>query len=347
MNFKAQKAFKLGKVVPFIQNGDYFYQKGISFYRKNNIERAIFYMEKAIELKNDDPVYHCQLSAILADKGEYERSNEILQQVISEMDPTMYECYFFMANNYAHLGLFEKAEEMAFQYIENNEDGEFLDDSLSLLELLHFEKDDDYSMEEKLDEEELLIIRHGNAAAHIARGHYELAIDQFQQMIKDRPNLWSAHNQLAKALFLHGQHQEALNRTYEVLEKDHGNFTAYCHLTTFFFELGEKEEAYKLAQLLTKISPIDIEQRFLLAETFCKIEFFKESFHQLRLLKKEQYEESLDFLRCYGVAAFHCGEIERANLYWRKAARLGDKKAEKILLEDANGLLKKENVRYN
>ncbi|MDE5414105.1 tetratricopeptide repeat protein [Alkalihalobacterium chitinilyticum] len=346
MTFKANNAIKLGKVIPFIQNGDYFYQKGISFYRKNNMDRAIYYLEKAIELKKDDPVYHCQLSAILADKGEYERSNEILDYVISELDPTMYECYFFMANNYAHLGLFEKAEELAFEYIEKNEDQEFLDDCMSLIDLLCLEKEDN-SFETRLDEEELLIIRHENAAAHIARGHYELAIDQFKKMIEDRPNLWSAHNQIAKALFLQGQHEEAFERTFEVLENDPGNFTAYCHLTTFYFETGEKEKAYEFASWLTKISPIDIEQRFLLAETLCKIELFKESFLKLRLLKKDNYHETADFLRCYAVAAYHCEEKERAYISMRKAARLGDQKAKEFLADEANGLLKNENVRYN
>ncbi|WP_209124976.1 lipopolysaccharide assembly protein LapB [Alkalihalobacillus sp. BA299] len=346
MNSKSHNAVTLGKVLPFIQNSDYFYQKGISFYRKNKMDRAIFYIEKAIELKADDPIYHCQLSAILADKGDYERSNEILHHVITELDSSMYECYFFMANNYAHLGLFELAEEMAFHYIEMNEDGEFVDDSLSLLELLHFERDES-SDEGKLDEEELLIVRHANAQAHIARGHYDLAIEQLKQMIEDRPNLWSAHNQLAKALFLQGQHQAALDQTYEVLEKDPGNFTALCHLTSFYYQLGRKEEMIQLGQLLNKVRPINIDQRFLLAETFCKIEFFKESFHQLRLLKKEDFEETIEFLQCFAVASFHCGDIERANVSWRKAAKLGDKKAEKLLAQDANGLLKKENVRYN
>ncbi|WP_078429930.1 tetratricopeptide repeat protein [Alkalihalobacterium alkalinitrilicum] len=346
MNYKRQPTVTFGKVVPFIQNGDYFYQKGLSFYRKNNMDRAIYYLEKAIELKQDDGVYHCQLAAILADKGEYERSNEILQMVISELDSSMYECYFFMANNYAHLGLFEKAEEMAFQYMEINEDGEFMDDSLSLLELLNFERDDE-SDEGKLDEEEMLIVRHANARAHIARGHYELAIDQFEKMIEDRPTLWSAHNQLAKAMFLQGQHDKALERTFNVLEEDPGNFTAYCHLANFYYELGKQEDVAKLTKVLAKVSPMNMDQRFLLAETFCKVECFEESFRQLRLLKKDQYEETIEFLHCFAVASFHCGEIERANSYWRKAARLGDKNAEKMLTEDANGLLKKENVRYN
>ena len=45
----------------------------------------------------------------------------------------MTECHYFLANNYAHLGMFKEAYRHASAYLEKEEDGEFSEDAEDLL----------------------------------------------------------------------------------------------------------------------------------------------------------------------------------------------------------------------
>ena len=50
-----------------------------------------------------------------------------------DMDPFMTECHYFLANNYAHLGMFKEAYRHASAYLDKEEDGEFSEDAEDLL----------------------------------------------------------------------------------------------------------------------------------------------------------------------------------------------------------------------
>src|SRR5690625_7261513 len=66
------------------------------------------------------------------------------------------DCYYLIANNYAHLGLLNDAKKYANAYLDKESDGEFIEEAKSLLQLIDIEKseEDEWELE---DEDELLI----------------------------------------------------------------------------------------------------------------------------------------------------------------------------------------------
>ena len=64
----------------------------------------------------------------------------------------MTECYYFLANNYAHLGLFTEAYKHARLYLELDQMGEFSEDAEELLELIGIDEDEDMEMLEEQEE---------------------------------------------------------------------------------------------------------------------------------------------------------------------------------------------------
>lgn len=332
------------QIIPFIQNGDYFYHKGIIAYRKKEFHKAVLFLEKAIELNKDNASFHCQLAAILAEDGKYEKSNEILKAIIASLDKDMNECYFFMANNYAHLGLFDKAEEMANYYITRCPEGEFYQDTCTLLELLQFEKDDDEW--EGFGEEEMLIIRHDKACTFLENCQYDLAINEFNEIIKENPTFWAAYNHLAEAYFLLGDTKKAIELLYDVLQQDKDNLMALCYLASFYHQLNRQDEVAELIKGLKKVWPLDLDHRFTLATTLCQLGAYEESYQHFNYLQKYYDDKGSDFYRCFGIVAYRCGSFHKGMHYWRKAARLGDKKSEHLLKLYESGVLTVEDVVY-
>ena len=118
-----------GRLIPFTQNAEYFFQRALTYYHQNNLYKAKKLLLRAIKIDNEEPSYICQLAAVLAELGEFTKSNEWLHYVLNEVDPSLTECYFFLANNYAYLGQFEKAQEEALYYLELDPEGDFAEDA--------------------------------------------------------------------------------------------------------------------------------------------------------------------------------------------------------------------------
>ncbi len=99
------------EVIPFMQEGSFFYKKGIEAYQNKKVDRSLHYIKKAIQLEPEEPVFLCQMAIVLSEEGDYEASNQWLNKIKNDVDPYMSECYFFLANNQAHTGEFQEAKE--------------------------------------------------------------------------------------------------------------------------------------------------------------------------------------------------------------------------------------------
>lgn len=345
--FKQQKE-KYGQVLPFLQTGDSLYHRGLLAYQKRDFAKAIYFMEKAINLKSDDPIFYCQLAAIYAEVANYERSNELLYKVITDMDDKMYECYFFLANNYAYLGMFEKAEEMAFNYIDHCPNGEFANDCKLLLKMMQYDFDDLEDWSDEALNEEVLIIRHDQADVYLQQGKYDLAIEQYDKMIAENPQQWSAYNHKAQALFASGKVKEAIQLTYEVLARDEGNLFSLCNLAYFYFAEKRLDEANDVIRQLLCIEPLVLEQRMRLAETFTLFEKYERAYEHLLYIKKKlvRLDDTDKFYECFAVCCYHLGYIQKAIASWKTLASGGHEKAKTYLTLYENHELTHSRVKY-
>ncbi|MFC0559347.1 tetratricopeptide repeat protein [Halalkalibacter alkalisediminis] len=346
MGLSPKNEHEKSNVVPLFQTGDYFFHRGIEAYRKNHLHRAIKLLERAVKITNTEPVFHVQLAAVLSEIGEYERSNEILQNVLDEREDQVDECYFFMANNYAYLGLFEKAERMILRYLESSPNERFTEDAKDLLELLHFEREEEDDWDELEDDEDELIAQHERARTLLRKGEIEASIPLLQAIILEHPTYWAAHNHLAEALFRLGD-ESAFDICSSVLEQDQGNLFTIANLALFYMKDGDAKKAEPFIDSLRRVYPIDGDHYVKVAETLCAVGEYRLSYERLKDLGRFELELRPELLFSYGVALYHVGEQVKAKATFKRAAELGSKQAKVLVKKQLTGELDPSEITYD
>lgn len=304
-----------GRLIPFTQNADYFFQRALVYYHQNNLYKAKKFLLRAIKIDDTEPTYICQLAAVLAELGEFTESNEWLQYVLNELDPSLTECYFFLANNYAHLGLFEKAEEEALYYLEVDPSGEFAEDAEDLLYFIGTEIPTDF-------QENAIIRKHTEAKKKMEEGQFKQAINLFTKMIEEHPNFWAAYNNLALAYFYSNDKKQALATLQNVLTKNPGNLHAICNLALFYRFLGQKDECEQLVEKLKKVYPILEDHRYKLGSTFALLHEHDYAYMWLSSLDKTRLIDDLPFYHWLAVSAFMTGRTRIAATAWEHVEQL-------------------------
>ncbi|WP_347548825.1 tetratricopeptide repeat protein [Pseudalkalibacillus hwajinpoensis] len=335
-----------GRLIPFVQNGDYFFKKAMRAYQQRNLDKARQHLERAVKLAPEEVDYICQLAAVLAELGEYEASNEWLTFVLDDLDPDFYECYFYLANNYAHMGLFKQTEEYARAYLEKEPDGEFIEDAEELVDLILFEKSED--MPEEIDEEEKLIQEHEEARKAIETGRFAEAIELLEHMTNGYPEFWPAYNNLALAYFYNEQYEEAIEVLDVVLTKNEGNLNAVCNLALFYDFLGQHVKRDLMVERLKNVYPIHPDHSYKLGSTFGFLGEHKLALHWLRKVEITRGVWDIPFYHWIAVSAFQLDRLDLAKRYWEKILQLDPSSsiAEVHLSELESGTLEKERVSY-
>ncbi|MDN4526213.1 tetratricopeptide repeat protein [Fictibacillus fluitans] len=302
------------RILPFMQDGTDYFHRGIKAYRKKDLNKAKRFFERAVFLQPEEPTFYCQLATTLAELGEYDRSNLYLEQVLETMGQDISECYFFMANNYAHMGMFEEAETYASLYMKKDPDGEFADDAMELLDLIHFE-----TGSEPLTEEEELIVGHEEARRSIENGELIEAKALLADLIRKHPSFWAAYNNLALTHFYLKEYDEALGVLNQILVKNPGNLNALCNLAIFYEQLGRTDEAAQLVESLKKVFPIHPDHRYKLGSTFGYFNEHDYANRWLTSINKHYYFNDPAYLHFLAVSYHATGKPERAVHCWSKA----------------------------
>ncbi|KPB05600.1 tetratricopeptide repeat protein [Bacillus sp. CHD6a] len=315
---------QVAKIIPFAQNGDYFFQKGIRAYRKRDLYKARKWLQRAEAMKPSDASIMCQLAIVLTELGDYQRSNELLEDIIEDLAPDMHDCHYFLANNYAYLGLFQEARKHAEEYLTMEPDGEFVEDTEDLIDLLEIEVDE---AEDYVDGQDHLIVMQENARGLLEKGELDQALELLEQIIEEYPQFWSAYNNLALAYFYKGNLAEAREVLEEVLEKNPGNLHALCNLLVFFHYENNVKEMNKLANSLEKVTPILVEHRYKLGATFGLIGRHELSYKWLRSLQKNGFQGDATFYFWLANAAYQTERYTVAEQAWSKVLELNPEKA--------------------
>ncbi|WP_221566868.1 tetratricopeptide repeat protein [Alkalihalobacillus sp. TS-13] len=308
-----------GNVIPFARSGEYYFQRGLKAYQKKDLIKAKQLFEKAVEVEPKEPTYLCQLAATLAELGDFIESNDLLEYIVSEIDADISECYYFMANNYAHLGMFREAESEAVRYMENDPNGEFYEDSEELLDLIHTEFGEDL---EKHSSEEKLIVKHEKARRSLEKGDFSGARNLLKEMVDAHPEFWAAYNNLALAHFYLGEYDEAFSVLDDVLGKNPGNLHALCNVALFYKQLYQQKELDRFLDCLKVIHPIIPEHRYKLGSTFALLEEDELAFTWLNSVRSHGYAWNVTFFHWLAVASFKTGRVQSAEKAWEKVLDL-------------------------
>lgn len=340
MSKQFERVNAMGLVISNLQDGAYFYSKGIEAYREKNINKAKRYLERAVQLDAKEPSFLCQLAVVHADLGNYQRSNLYLKKVIDEnLAEDLPECHYFLANNYANLGLFEHARKEALLYIEKDSEGDFLEEAEDLLEFIQDE-------DELFAEAEDFLIRYELASHELKKENYIKAIEYFNDIIKEEPKYWMAHIRLAEAHYNMKNTKKAIDILKAVLTKE-DNITARCNLMIYYFETGQKEQANKILQLLKNVWSFDYLQAYQIGVCFGKVGEHELAYQRLECLGKKGFGNFPKFVYQLAVASYYTGRIQKAIKLWEKLATLGNNDAIHHLNTLEEGLSLEPTYYYN
>ena len=319
-------------------------------------DKALQYFRRAAEIEPGNPIHQCNLAGALAETGQYERSNDILQHVVSNMGTGMTECYYYMANNWAYLGRFDNALAMLEQYMELDPHGMYAEEAEAMMEMLQHElavqtkrglprnaqawKDKNNQTEEKpnqatagsqakessadsdlshLSEQEQEHIR---ARRLLEEGRFAEAVDILKRLIEQDPDYLAAGNNLALAYYYMGRFDAAISTLHEVLERDSGNLHALCNLAVFERNAGHEEVVSQLIALLSKMEPMHREHGYKLATTMGILGEHAEAYRHLKRIANSGSLQEASVFHYAAVAACYMSRYDEAARWWAACRRL-------------------------
>ncbi|WP_025717830.1 tetratricopeptide repeat protein [Paenibacillus sp. 1-18] len=311
------------KIIALRFDASFFFEKAVRSLDRNHYDKALKYFRKAVEYEPDNPVNHCNMAGILSEMGDYAGSNEILSSVLSDVDPSMTECYFYMANNYANMEQFEEAEKALVTYLEEDEEGQFLDEAEEMMELLYYELDRPTKLNRIKARQG--VVEHDQARVLLEEGKFAQAAQLLKQISEEQPDMFAARNNLALAYYYMGLFQNAKTVILRVLEDEPGNLHALCNLAIFYQHEGGGPELDRLVQTLAVTIPFQEEQVFKLATTMGILGRHEEAYRHFRRLLHGTGENSADasLYHYTAVAASNTGRYAEARRLWSHLQKQG------------------------
>lgn len=310
-----------GKVLPLEMDAGFFFERAVSSLDRRHYDKALKYFRKAAEYEPQNPVNHCNLAGILSEMGDFEASNAALSIVLDEIDPNMTECYFYMANNYANMNMFEAAEQALVTYLERDASGQFLEEAEEMMDLLQFELERPTKVTSIKAMEG--VVEHDRARLWLEEGKFVQAVKLLEEIVEKQPDFHSARNNLALGYYYLGRFQKALDMVEEVLQQEPGNLHALCNLAIFSQHVGDQEALDALSGRLGKIVPFHQEHVFKLATTMGILGDHEAAYsHFLRLLREDDIVPEPSLYHYAATAAFYTGRFQAAEKLWRQAKSL-------------------------
>ncbi|NLM45696.1 MAG: hypothetical protein GX200_02700 [Firmicutes bacterium] len=130
-------------VVPFQRDAGFYLKKGMFHYRRNRLEKALFYFQKAVSADPQDAANHYNLACMLSKIGRLHEANRIFLYILRELDPKMTDCYFLLAINYGLLEEMDKSQYFLERYLQLDPEGDMAYEASELLSAL----DENYDAE--------------------------------------------------------------------------------------------------------------------------------------------------------------------------------------------------------
>ncbi|GAA5417185.1 beta-barrel assembly-enhancing protease [Paraliobacillus ryukyuensis] len=315
-------------VIPFIPEDDFYFSKGVQAFQKRKFDMALKWLRKAIDTNPMEPLYPCQMSIIYTEVGAYHAANQILLEVLEQQGDAYTDCYYFLANNYAHLGLPVDAQKYAKMYIEKDSDGEFKEEAEQLVAILEISEDD--MDDDWLDaEEEELLMYQETAFYYIERKEWQKAIPLLQEMMAIFPDHMTAKHEYAYALFFSGEQREAIHLEETWIAKHPSSIFSLTNLMIFYYEQGKQELVTQVKQLLTNVYPIHEQQKLRIAIAFAHVGCPDSAYGRFLSLAKARLKGHINYYRYFAKVSYQMGDINRAQRLWDEG-----KKIHAILLQE-------------
>lgn len=311
---------KQNNIVPFIPEGDFYFTKGVEAFQKRKFDISIKWIKKAIEAKPEEALYQCQMSIIYTEIGSFHKANQLLTEVLQSTDYV--DCYYLIANNYAHLGLLNDAKKYANSYIDKEPNGDFIEEAKRLLQLIDIdEEDDDEDNNWDLEEEDELLIYQETVFYHMENRQWEKALPLIDEMMTLFPDHKLAKHDYAQALFYFGHKDDAIQMEQDILEEDPTSLYSHTNLALFYYELNQKQAYERNIQALLNVYPIHEQQKLRIAVTLARTGYDQDAYNRFRSLIKSSVNNHVSYYRWYSIASYQVGKQDAALALWEEGSK--------------------------
>lgn len=321
-NTKLQK--KPGVIIPFALSSEYYFSKGLKYHQQRDYQKAKKFLERARLLSPDEPLILFRLAIVCTEMGEFSESNQILHELLEKSRGEMTECHYYLANNYAHLGMFKEAYHHAVTYLELDEDLIFAEDAEDLLDLLRLE---DEELAGEFYRQDDLIAKNERARELLQAGRLTEVVDLLESLVQDFPEYWSAYNNLALAYFYLGEKKKADAILNHILEKNPGNLHALCNKLIFAYYNRDFAAVRFYRERLVKVKPMLVEQQYKLGATLALTGEFEVAYGLLKKLYRQGFYGEGPFFYWLALSAYYSGREREAKKHWEKVVEYEPEKA--------------------
>lgn len=306
----------------------FFFQRGVRFLERNDLSKALKAFRRTVEYEPENPVNHCNLAGVLSELGDFEASNQILLHVLNDIDSSMAECQFYLANNYANMGEYETAEEYVLRYLDAEPDGEYAEDAEDMLDLLldEFGGGEAYERWEakKHQDERSLAQRDGRHL--LEEGQFEAAVEWLEAITQRESDNTAARNNLSLAYYYTGQYDQAIALTEEVLTAEPDNIHALCNLAVFSAHMGPRERLTACIQKLSKVFPLHYDHAMKVGTTLGLVGEHKMALTLFQGLARIVGEPEAILMHSLAASAANVGAYALARKWWKTLSQTPEMK---------------------
>lgn len=285
---------------------------------REQMDKAYKYLKRAAELSPDDALILMQLGIMEMELQHFDIAYELLQTAYI-LEPNEPEIMFFLAEAAGSVGIIGDAKKYAEKYLEMEPNGAYAEEAADILEFVSFEMEEPLEQED-MDTQEMLVQE--KARRLMETGDFSQAIELLEGLIEQKPEYWSAYNNLALAYFYVGETEQAKSLLHHVLRENKGNLHAICNLAVIAYYEKNTEELQSLLEVLKKIQPYVWEQRYKLGATLALIGEYSVAYKWLRSMQKRGYVGDPGFYFWLSHSAYFSGHEETAKTAWKTLLEL-------------------------
>lgn len=327
-DWQSARRTRTNNIIAMRFDAAYFYERGLRFLEKNDLQRALKAFRKTVEYEPENPVNHCNLAGVLSELGNFEDSNEVLTHILKELDPEMAECQFYLANNYANLGEYELAEDHVLRYLDAEPDGEYAEDAEDMLDVLldEFGGGKVYAKWEAKRRQDEQDLAKQDGRNLLEQGQFEAAVEHLEALIRRNPSNTAARNNLSLAYYYTGQCDRAIATAEQVLVDQPQNIHALCNLTVYTAQVGTREQLQACVAKLSKLFPLHYDHAMKLGTTLGLAGEHQHAFSVFDHLVRMVDRPEPILLHSLAASAANAGRLKTARKWWKLLSQSPDMK---------------------
>jgi len=287
----------MGKnVLAFERPADFYFRTAQKMMDNGDYVTAVSLLRRALAKDPGNLEYSICYAELLTDMYKFEESNSVLFDLLARDGAVTPECFFNLGRNFLGMNDFSKAKDSFEKYIEDEPDGDYLDDMEDLFFLLEGSFDPDMALVSDIEEKRLFKQALIGKKA-LDAGDYEKAIELLENAQLDQPGFLFAKNNLSLAYFCAGNLPAAFEKAQEVLAADADNVHANCNMALFLRaqdgDMSRISKHIEAAVSSGSESPDDI---YKIAITLCEMKEYAKSLPYLQqMMDYNPYDEKILF----------------------------------------------------